>query len=156
MRGDIVEFCYLSLDAAAEKLIQAIRHHAAAVATADIDTLRLLARKVQDASLDYSAAVARAGSGIDPFDEEALDADVETARGGAVFVEATYDLRVVDEQRLIAHTNEQLARAGAPYTVDDPVQAVEELYRLQMWDPGVPDALRVVDFSSTAFEGDDE
>jgi hypothetical protein len=156
MRGDSMKFGYLALDEAAEKVIQAIRDHAAAVATADIDTLRLLARKVHDASLDYSAAVAKAGSGIDPFDEEALEADVEAARGNGVFVEATYDLRVVDEARLIAHANDQLARAGAPYTVDDPVQAVEELYRLQLWDPGVPEALRVVDFSSSVSEDDDE
>lgn len=145
----------LAIDAAAEKLIKAIRDHAAAVDTADMDTLRLLARGVQDAASDYSAAVVRAGSGIDPFDEEALEADVESARGDGVFVEASYDLRVVDEVRLIAHTNEQLARAGAPYTVDDPVQAVEELYRMQLWDPGVPEALRVVDFTCSASEDDD-
>jgi hypothetical protein len=44
----------------------------------------------------------------------------------------------------------------APYTVDDPAQAVEELYRLQVWDPGVPEALRVGDFSSSATEDEDE
>lgn len=136
-----MRFGHLALDAAAEKLIQAIRDHAAAVNTADIDTLRLLSRKIHDATSDYTAAVAQAGAGIDPFDEEALEADVESARGDGVFVEATYDVRVVDERRLIAHTNEQLARAGAPYTVEDPVQAVEELYRLQLWDPGEPEIL---------------
>ena len=150
-----MRFGYLAVDAAAEKVIKAIRDHAAAVETADVDTLRLLARKVHDASLDYSAAVVHAGSGIDPFDEEALVADVERARGDGVFVEATYDVRVVDEGRLITHTNEQLARAGVPYTVDDPVQAVEELYRLQLWDPGVPEIVRVVDFSSSVSEDDD-
>jgi hypothetical protein len=144
----------LAIDAAAEKLIKAIRDHAAAIDTADIDTLRLLARKIQDASLDYSSAVMRAGSGIDPFDEEALMADVERAAGNGVYVEATYDVQVVDEARLIAHTNEQLARAGARYTVDDPLQAVEELYRLQLWDPGLPEILRVVDFSSSVEDDD--
>jgi hypothetical protein len=147
---------YLAVDAAAEKVIKAIRDHAAAVNTADLDTLRLLTRKIHDASLDYSAAVRQAGSGIDPFDEEALEADLQEARGEGVFVEATYDVQVVDERRLIAHTNEMLALAGASYTVDDSVQAVEELYRLQLWDPGVPEILRVVDFSSSASEEDDE
>jgi hypothetical protein len=147
----------LSIDAATEKLIRAIREHAGAVGAADIDTLRLLSREVQDAALAYSAAVADAGSGIDPFDEEDLEDGVEDkARGDRVFVEATYDLRVVDEALLIAHANEQLARVGAPYSVDDPAQAVEELYRLQLWDPGVPEVLRVVDFSSLVSEDDEE
>jgi hypothetical protein len=145
----------LAVDAASEKVVKAIRDHAAAVDTADIHTLRVLARRVQDAALDYSAAVVQAGSGIDPFDEDDLEGDVEEADEGPVFVEVTYDVQVVDEHQMMAHANERLARAGAPYTVDDPVQAVEELYRLQMWDPGVPDILRVVDFSCSASEGDE-
>ena len=141
----------LAVHAAAEQVIDAIRDHAAAVDTADLATIRRLAGRVQEAAMDYTGAVMRAGSGVDPFVEDDVEDD---GLGDRVVVEATYDVLVVDEARLIDHTNEQLARAGAPYTVDDPVQAVEELYRLQLWDPGVPEVLRVVDFSHLASEDD--